>query len=479
MKRYLLAADQSTSSSKAFLIDREARILRKESIPHVTAHPSTALTEQDGNEILRNVMTALRRVTEGIDHNEIAALALTNQRETVFLRDRENGQPVCPGIVWQDTRGAGLCEELSAHNASVRARTGSDLSPYLPASKVGTLLRGDPALLRRAQNGDLALGTAENLLLSGLTGRNVSDISNAGRTQLMDLRTGKWDPELAELFGIPFSVLPEEILPCDADFGCWEGIPVTGVLGDSFATLFGQGCHAPGSAKISYGTGTSLMVQTGDQLLDCPGLTSAVAWRFRGETRYETEGNITCSGDTLVWLCDTLGLFETPGEIEQLAASVKDSGGVSLVPALSGLGAPFFDPDARALICGLSRGTTRAHVARAALEGMAQRPADVLDAVRNAGIRPGVLMADGGGIHDALLMQLQADLADCPLCCGKADELSALGAAAMAGITVGFFDSFEEFREKLGPLRYYRPRMDKTERERMRSGWKDALRRVR
>jgi len=426
---YIVAVDQSTSASKAFLVDERGEIIRRASRAHRMYYPAPGRVEQDAEEIFGNVVAIIDGVTEGIGAAELAALAITNQRETTVLWDRATGKPVCPAVVWQDTRGEALCAELAAQDARVRQLTGSCLSPYLPASKIGALLREDPALMRRAEAGELCMGTIESYLCFRLGGRHVSDVSNASRTQLMDIHVLGWSPELAALFGIPAALLAE-LVPCDGDFGSYRGMPITGVLGDSFATLFGQGCHAPGSAKISYGTGTSVMVNLGQSAPASPGdLTAAVAWRFGGRTAYELEGNITCSGDTLVWLCEGLQLFRDPGEIEALAQTVPDALGVQLVPALAGLGAPFFDTGATALIRGMTRGVTRAHVARAALEGMAQRPADVLEAIRaQTGYPVSALVADGGGSKNALLMQLQADLANCELRCARFSELSALGA---------------------------------------------------
>lgn len=473
MNRYIVSIDQSTSNSKAFLVNAEGDIVRRASRAHRQFYPAPDRVEQDAEEILQNVLAAIDEVTEGVAP---AALAITNQRETTVLWDRATGLPVCPAVVWQDTRGKALCDALSSHGDEVARLTGSALSPYLPASKIGVLLRDQPDLRRRAEAGELCMGTMESFLIYRLTGRHVTDVSNASRTQLMDLESLSWSEALTDLFGIPRALLAERILPSDGDFGAFRGMPITGVLGDSFATLFGQGCHRTGETKVSYGTGTSVMVNIGETpRLLAPGLTTAVAWGFGGRTVYETEGNITCSGDTLVWLCKSLELFRDPDEIEALARTVPDAGGVQLVPAMAGLGAPFFEPDARALIRGMSRGTTRAHVARAALESMAQRVADVLEVIRRSGFPVPRMYVDGGGSKNALLMQFQADLADCELVCAAASELSGLGAAYMAGIRTGVFPGFDDIPARQRPSRTYRPGMATEVRQSLRMSWSQAI----
>lgn len=475
--KYIAAVDQSTSSSKAFLVDERGEIVRRAARAHRLYYPAPGRVEQDAEEILRNVEAIIAEVTADLPAGAVRALALTNQRETSVLWERATGRPVCPAIVWQDTRGGALCAELAAHDAKVRAKTGSDLSPYLPASKLGALLRENPELRRRAEAGDLCMGTIESYLIFRLCGRHASDYSNASRTQLLDIGARRWDGELFALFGVPMALAAGELLPSDACFGEYRGMPVTGVLGDSFGTLFGQGCHAPGTAKVSYGTGTSVMVNVGNSpaILDC-GLTTAIAWGWRGDFAYEIEGNITCSGDTLVWLKDGLELFASQDEIERLAGSVPDSQGVQLVPAMAGLGAPFFDVNARAVLCGMSRGTTRAHIARAALDSMAQRVADVFEVVRReSGFPPRCLMVDGGGSKNELLMQIQADLADCELRCSAASEFSALGAGYMAGLAVGVYADFDSIPARQAAYRVYRPQMDATTRAQLREDWARAI----
>ena len=463
--KYIAAVDQSTSASKAFLVDERGEIARRASRPHRQYYPEPGRVEHDAQEIFENVRAIIAEVTDGIPAADIAALALTNQRETTVIWDRATGVPVCPAVVWQDTRGEALCRELVEHGEAVRRMTGSALSPYLPASKIGALLRENPALRRRAEAGDLCMGTIESYLAFRLGGQFVTDVSNASRTQLFDINALRFSDRLTGLFGIPDALLPERVLPSDGCFGEYRGMPITGVLGDSFATLFGQGCQTPGTAKVSYGTGTSVMVNIGQKpLVLNSGLTTAVAYGFQGKVAYEIEGNITCSGDTLMWLKDGLNLYASLDELE------------ALVPAMAGLGAPFFDTDARALIRGMTRGTTRAHIARAALESMAQRVADVFEVIRaDSGFDVTRLMADGGGSRNTLLMQMQADLADCELCCAQASELSALGAAYMAGLATGVYASFDDIPARRTEGRRYAPRMDAETRAKMRRDWSKAI----
>ena len=476
--KYIVSVDQSTSSSKAFLIDANGMIVRRAARPHHQYYPEPGIVEHDAQEIFENVGAIIDEVTDGIALSEVAALSIGNQRETIVLWERETGIPRCRAIVWQDIRGKAVCKQLSSRNDEVRGKTGSDLSPYLPATKLAALFCARPDLRREAESGRLCAGTIEAYLVFRLSGGHfASDISNASRTQLLNLSTLQWDRDILTMLDLPECMLPERLLPSDAHFGEYKGIPITGVLGDSFATLFGQGCHTPGTVKTSYGTGTSVMMNIGNRpIILNNGLTTAIAFGYRGQTYYEIEGNITCSGDTLVWLIKGMELFKDADELEALAKSVPDAQGVRLVPALSGLGAPFFDTEARAVICGMSRGTTRAHIARAALESMAQRGADVFEVMRrDAGFDVQRLMVDGGGSKNDLLMQLQADLANCELCCPSAGELTALGSAYMAGLTVGVYASFEAIPARQIECRRYVPKMPPETREKMRAAWAKAI----
>ena len=474
--KYIVAVDQSTSASKVFLVNERGEITRAVKHAHRQLYPTPGRAEHDAEEIYQCVLAGINEVIDGVERTQIDAIALTNQRETIVVWERVTGQPICPAIVWQDTRGDRVCAEQASANDRVRQLTGSAISPYLPASKAEQLLREQPSLRERAQNGELCIGTIESYLIFRLCGRFVSDYSNASRTQWLDLHTRDWSSELLSLFGMPRAALAETLLPSDACFGEYCGIPIIGVLGDSFAALFGQGCHAPGTAKATYGTGASVMVNTGDvPLVTGNGLTAAIAYGYRGHVCYEIEGNITCSGDTLIWLRDGLKLFSSLEELEQLAGSVPDAKGVQLVPAFEGLGAPFFDVQAKATLRGMTRGTTRAHVARAALESIAQRVTDVTEAIRaESGFTIPLLMADGGGSRNELLMQTQANLANCELRCADASDLSALGAAYMAGLTTGLYASFEELAARR-QTRIFAPHMQAEARLCMRRDWAQAI----
>ena len=480
--RYILAIDQSTSASKVFLIDEGGYIVERGALEHGQHYPAPGRVEHDAAEIWRNVQTLVDQMIGKAGAENVAAIAISNQRETTVLWDAATGEPVCRAIVWQDVRGEAACQELAGHAERVHEITGLFLSPYFPAGKVRSLFAERPDLKRRAEKGELRLGTIDSYLVFRLSGGNhLTDATNASRTQLMDLRTLAWSEELLGLFGIPAALMPAAILGADGDFGSYRGIPITGVLGDSHAALFGQGCHRPGMAKATYGTGSSVMMNVGGEpVISHRGLSASVAFRLGDRTDYALEGNVTCSGDTLVWLCHDVGLFESPQQIEELAATVEDDRGVSLVPAFAGLGAPYFDSDARALLCGMDRGASRAHIARAALESIAQQDADVLEVMRaESGHAAHVLLADGGPTKNRLLMQTQADLADCEVRVAVSSELSALGAAYIAGLKTGVFPAFDRIpaRERTGAS--YPPAMPAARREALRAQWKAAVERAR
>jgi glycerol kinase len=482
--KHVIAIDQSTSASKVFLLDENGEILRRFSKNHRQFYPKPGHVEHDAGEIWQHVREGVAEVSQGIE--TLVALAISNQRETTVLWNRKTGEPVCPAVVWQDVRGEGLCRALAVHERDVRIKTGLALSPYFPAAKAASVLREKPAWARMAREGDLCIGTVDSYLTYRLTGRRTfqTDVSNASRTQLMDLRALAWDQGLCDLFGIPMGALPK-IAPSDANFGLVEveglpqGLPIMGVMGDSHAALFGQGCHEKGMAKATYGTGSSVMMNIGPEpMLSGAGLSTSVGYGFQGQTCYVLEGNVTCSGDTLCWLRDELGLIADVAEAEALAATVPDTQGVYLVPAFSGLGAPHNDGNARALLWGMNRGTTRAHIARAALESMAYQDADIIRAMeRDMGSRLSELRADGGPTQNRLLMQFQADLLNCPVQCAAASELSALGAGYMAGMTLGLYQD----RGSLGRGRggRYVPGRDGLWREAALGGWQAAMKRCR
>ena len=486
MKKYVVALDQSTSASKVFLLDADGAIIRRFSKEHEQFYPAPGFCEHDAEEIFRNVIEGIQTVLDGIDPEDVGCISISNQRETTVLWNRSDGTPACRAVVWQDVRGEYIAEELRDAAPMVQQKTGLSLSPYYPAVKAAAVFREKPELLERACRGELCVGTIDSYLIYRFTGGKTfaADVSNASRTELMSLQTLEWDPELAGLFGIPLCALPSKILHSDADFGETDcsgipaGIKITGVMGDSHAALFGNGCHTPGSAKATYGTGSSVMLNVGEKpILSANGLSASVGFAFKGKVCYVLEGNVTCSGDTLVWLRDGLRLFEKISEVESLAASVEHSDGVTLIPAFSGLGAPYFDSEARAIICGMNRGTTRAHIARAALESIAQQDTDILEAMsRDCGQPVTEIFADGGATANALLMQMQADLVPCRINCAAASELSALGVGYMGGITSGVYSAFNEITQRKQEGKHYEPRLSADSRETLRKQWKSAIR---
>jgi len=486
VKRYVVAVDQSTSAGKVFLVDSDGVIARRFSKPHRQSYPHPGYAEQDAEEIWQNVREGIAAVCDGLVPGQLAALGISNQRETTVFWQRDTGKPVRPAVGWQDVRAEALCRAMSAEADAVRARTGLRLSAYYPAAKAAAVLREDASLAARVGRGELCIGTVDAYLVYRLTGGRVlrTDVSNAGRTQLMELRARRWDDDLCALFGIPRACLPE-ITPSDGDFGrtaCGGipgGVPITGVMGDSHAALFGQGCHERGMAKATYGTGSSVMLNVGDTPPEAsPALSASVGYAFGGGVRYVLEGNVTSSGDTLRWLCDEAGLTASVEEIEALAASVPDAGGVYLVPAFSGLGAPYFSAGARGAILGLGRGSTRAHIARAALESLAYQDADIVAVMeRDAGIRLTELRADGAPAKNRLLMRFQADLLGCPVQCAAQSELSALGSAYMAGLSTGLYDAFDSIPAVSRRGERYTPTLSQEARAGLLAGWRGAVRR--
>lgn len=471
--RYILSIDQSTSGTKAGLMNEQGTIVRKSSRPHAQYYPAPGWVEHDAEEIFQNTVRVIENVLDGVPAGAVAAMGIANQRETTVVWDRATGKPLCPAVVWQDVRGAALCRELAAHADTIKRTTGLALSPYYPAAKAAHVLQN------HRFDADICIGTIDAYLVYRLTQGRVfaTDVSNASRTQLAGLETRTWNTELCRIFGISPSFLPERVLSSDAYYGEYRGIPIHAVMGDSHASLFGHGCHLPGMVKTSYGTGSSIMMNTGGTPVRSQnGLSTSVAFGYRDAVSYVLEGNVTCSADTLAWLRDELELISDVAEVEALAASVPDTQGVYLVPAFSGLGAPYFDENARAVLYGMNRGTRRAHVVRAALESIAHQNADVLDAMaRDMGAPVAQLNADGGGSVNALLMQLQADLIPGRTVCTDEPDLTMYGVGRMAGIAAGLYQAFAPPRVRA----VYEPRMNEEKRTAMRAGWADAVRRSR
>lgn len=484
MKGYIIAIDQSTSASKVFLVDEGGVIVRRFSKEHQQFYPKAGYVEHDAEEIWQNVREGIDAVAEGVPSEELKALAISNQRETTVLWDRATGMPVCHAIVWQDIRGEALCERLRRHAQTVQDKTGLPLSAYYSAAKAASVLESDPAIRKMAKDGRLCIGTVDSYLVYRLTnGQSFrTDVSNASRTELCDIRTLTWDDELCHIFGIPKHCLPE-IVSSDADFGqvAHMGLPITGVMGDSHAALFGQGCLSAGMAKATFGTGSSVMMNVGQQVIPSHnGLSASVGFGWQGKTCYVLEGNVTCSGDTLCWLRDDVEMVGDVSRIETIARTVESTEGVFLIPAFSGLGAPYFDGNARAALVGMSRSTKRAHIVRAALESMAYQDADVINAMeKDMGMPLNELRVDGGPTKNALLMQTLSDLLGCPVQCASQSELSALGSGYMAGLTVGLYSDFDAIPAAHEKGAAYQPTITDENRQSRMKEWHTAVKRCR
>ncbi|MDP3873637.1 MAG: glycerol kinase GlpK [Methyloversatilis sp.] len=448
--RHILALDQGTTSSRALVFDTDGGIVAMAQRELPQHYPQPGWVEHDARRIWTDTVDCVKEalMRAALAPTDIAAIGITNQRETVVLWDRATGEPLAPAIVWQDRRTADFCARLKAdgHEDAVRAKTGLVLDPYFSASKIAWLLDHVPGARERARRGELACGTMDSWLVWQLTGgrAHLTDLSNASRTQLLDIHTGQWDDGLLELFSIPRSLLPR-VVPSSgalaetgaALFG--RALPITGIAGDQQAALYGQGCTAPGLAKNTYGTGCFMLMHTGEQaIVSRHGLLTTCAAQTSARIEYALEGSVFVTGALVQWLRDGLGLIARSGDIEALAASVPDSAGVTIVPAFTGLGAPHWSADARGAIYGLTRGTTRAHIARAALEAIALQTLDVMRAMEaDAGVRLRELRVDGGGTANALLMQMQADLLGSTVRVAPTAETTALGAALLAARGAG------------------------------------------
>lgn len=500
MAPFILAIDQSTSATKAILFDGKGHLLHRASRPHKQFYPNPGWVEQDPVEIWQNTLAAIEAVCQeaGLAAEEmqkqICVLAITNQRETVMIWDRLNGKPIYPAITWQCNRASSICQDIEKRGFApeVKARSGLVLSPYFSAAKASWMLQNVPDARRLADEGRLLLGTMDSWLIWNLTGGAVhaTDYSNASRTQLFNIFEQRWDEKLLDIFGIPAALLPE-VCFSDMIYGhvtagfepmtkTLEGLPIGGVMGDSHAALFGQNCFRQGMTKATYGTGSSMMMNIGSEARQSEhGLVTSIAWGLKGKIDYVFEGNINCSGDTIQWLVDELKILNEPQEAKDFALMLPDNGGVYLVPAFVGLGAPYWDSEARASITGLSRGTGKAHVIRAAEESMAYQIKDIADLMLSeSGLDIPELRVDGGPTRDTFLMQFQADILDRPVVCARIAELSALGACLMGGLAVGLFKDLDEIGALREPGQSYRPSMGFEERRRLYDGWKRAVRRT-
>ena len=485
----LLAIDQGTSNTKALLVDRAGAILARDSRALARSYPHPGWVEQDPRAIVQSVHEAIEGVIRHAGGRRPAALAISNQRESVLLWERRTGRPLGPCVLWQCRRTAPFCAELRARGVEplVQERTGLPIDPLFSASKARWLLDRVPDGYARAAQGEICLGTVDSWLLWHLTGGAVHacDMSNAARTQLFNIHTVRWDGELLDLFGIPAAALPEA-KPSSAVFGesvpLWGlpgGVPIAAMIGDSHAALFGQGGFAPGTIKATYGTGTSLMTPTFAPRPAERGIASTIAWA-RASVTYALEGNISVSGAAVDWLGRLLGFPDPVQGVAELATRVPDSGGAYLVPAFVGLGAPYWDAAARGLICGMTDQTGAAHLARATLDAIAFQVRAVFEVMGScSGAELRVLLADGGASRNDLLMQLQADTLGLPVVRTASPDVSALGAAYLAGLTAGLWSSEEEVASLIGPRDRFEPAMAAPAREARYAGWRDAVARAR
>jgi glycerol kinase len=487
--KFILALDQGTTSSRAILFDRAGAVAAVAQKEFPQLFPKPGWVEHDPAAIWSSQWEAAQEVLEkaGASPTEIAGIGITNQRETTLVWDRRTGRPIHHAIVWQDRRTAPMCDSLKRRGLArkIRQKTGLVVDAYFSATKLAWLLEHVPGARARARRGELAFGTVDSWLVWNLTGgrAHVTDPSNASRTMLFNLRTGDWDEELLALFGVPRSLLPRirsssEIYG-EAVLGSVP-VPIAGIAGDQQAALFGQVCHTPGMVKNTYGTGCFMLMHTGAKpIASKNNLLTTVAWRIGGKTEFALEGSVFIAGAAVQWLRDGLRLIKSSGEVESLAASVPDNGGVYLVPAFAGLGAPHWDQYARGLIAGLTRGSKAGHIARAALEGIAYQVRDVLEAMhRDAGIKLRELRVDGGACANNLLMQFQADLLGVPVVRPKVAETTALGAAYLAGLAVGFWKDRREIAAQWQADRRFKPAMKPEQRKRLTAGWEKALKRA-
>ncbi len=485
MADYIGAIDQGTTSSRFIVFDRDGKIVTVDQREHEQITPKAGWVEHDAQEI----WTRTREVIGGalansnLEAGDLAAIGITNQRETTVVWDRESGEPVYNAIVWQDTRTDAIVRELAGDEGvnRLRAKVGLPLSTYFSGPKVKWILDNVDGARKRAEAGELAFGTIDSWLLWNLTGEHLTDVTNASRTLLMDLETLDWHEPALELMGIPRSMLPE-IRSSSEPYGDARGTaiggrPVAGVLGDQQAALFGQTCFDRGDAKNTYGTGSFLLVNTGEEIVHSEALLTSVGYKLgEGKTTYVLEGSIAVTGALIQWLRDRLKIIDSAPEVEELARTVDDNGGVYFVPAFSGLFAPHWRDDARGVIVGLTAYAGRGHIARAALEATAWQSREVVDAANAVADVPFTdLRVDGGMTANELLMQFQADVLGVPVIRPKVVETTALGAAYAAGLAVGFWKSQDELRERWAEDKRWEPKMDEDTREREYARWKKAV----
>ena len=488
MPKYVAAIDQGTTSTRFILFDHGGRVAAIDQKEHRQIYPQPGWVEHDALEIWLRTQEVIKGALaqSEIPAKDIAAIGVTNQRETTVVWDARTGRPVYNAIVWQDTRTDAICADLARTGGQdrFRMRTGLPLATYFSGPKIKWILDHIDGARAGAERGDLLFGTVDTWVIWNLTGVHVTDVSNASRTLLMDLTTLDWDDEILRALGIPRRMLPE-IRSSSETYGAGRGelagIPVCGDLGDQQAALFGQTCFSPGEAKNTYGTGCFMLLNTGEAPVPSgSGLLTTLAYKL-GNHRpvYALEGSIAITGALVQWLRDNLGLIRKSSDVEALAKSVEDNGGIYFVPAFSGLFAPYWRSDARGVIVGMTRYVNRGHIARAALEATAFQTREILDAMeKDSGVRLTALKVDGGMVFNELLMQFQADILDVPVIRPKVSETTALGAAYAAGLAAGFWKNLDELRRNWGMEREWRPAMEASTRARLYADWKKAVRRT-
>lgn len=488
MEQYILALDQGTTSSRAIVFDHKGQIRSVAQKEFKQIFPQPGWVEHDPNEIWSSQASVAAEATVkiGINGSHIKAIGITNQRETTIVWDRKTGEPVYNAIVWQDRRTAGFCDQLKndGHSNLIRSKTGLVIDAYFSGSKIRWILDNVPGARAKAEAGELAFGTVDSWLVWKFTrgAAHATDVTNASRTMLFNIRTLEWDQELLEIFGIPKSMLPEvkqssELYGETATTIFASKIPIAGIAGDQHAALFGQMCIGNGMVKNTYGTGCFMLMNIGEQFIESKNnLLTTIAWKIGGKTLYAFEGSIFIAGAVVQWLRDGLGIIKSSAEVEKLALSVPDTGGVYFVPAFAGLGAPYWDPEARGTIVGLTRGTTAGHIARAALQSIAYQTMDVLKAMEaDSGVPISELRVDGGATANDLLMQFQANLLNCKVIRPTIVETTALGAAYLAGLATGYWNSVEEIAHLWQTEKEFDPAADRADIEKGVEKWKRAV----
>lgn len=488
MEQYILALDQGTTSSRAIIFDKKGSIKAVAQKEFAQIFPQPGWVEHDANEIWSTQLGVAAEVISkaGLAAENIAAIGITNQRETTVVWDRNTGKPVYNAIVWQDRRTASFCDELRAKglDKTIRQKTGLIVDAYFSATKVKWILDNVDGARDKAQKGELCFGTIDTWLIWNLTkGQiHVTDVSNASRTMLCNIHTLQWDAELEKIFNIPGNMLPQirsssEVYGSTQNIITAHNIPIAGIAGDQQSALFGQMCTQPGMVKNTYGTGCFMLMNTGDKPVESKNnLLTTVAWKVNGITQYALEGSVFIAGAVVQWLRDGLGIIKKSADVEELALKVKDNGAVYVVPAFTGLGAPYWKQDAKGTITGLTRGSTAAHIARAALESIAYQTMDVLKAMEaDAGIDIKELRVDGGATANDLLMQFQADILHTKVLRPTITETTALGAAYLAGLAVGYWKSIDEIQKQWQVDKAFESKMDAAQRAYLSAGWKNAV----